>query len=95
MQTNFKTEALILILIYVTCSDPGKVLDCQPSGNMMRLAEQVVSSGEVINIAEIVEVERGCGGNLKSLLAMPIRNRHSEIIGEFYLLNTLKMFTSK
>lgn len=53
----------------------------------MRLAEQVVSSGEVINIAEIVEVEpSGCGDNLRSLLAMPIRNRNSEIIGKnFYI----------
>lgn len=41
-----------------------------------------MGSGEVINIAEIVEVERGSGGNLRSLLAMPIRNRHSEIIGK-------------
>jgi hypothetical protein len=29
----------------------------------------------------MVEVERGCNGNLRSLLAMPIRNRHAEIIG--------------
>ncbi|XP_035701980.1 dual 3',5'-cyclic-AMP and -GMP phosphodiesterase 11A [Folsomia candida] len=71
-------------------TDAGKVLDCQASGNMMRLAEQVVSSGEVINIAEIVEVEpSGCGDNLRSLLAMPIRNRNSEIIGVATIVNKL------
>lgn len=56
--------------------------DGQLSCNILKLAEQVAASGEVINIAEMVEVQRGSSGNLRSLLAMPIRNRHSEIIGK-------------
>ena len=60
----------------------GKATEGQISCNLLKLAEQVAGSGEVINIAEMVEVERGCNGNLRSLLAMPIRNRHAEIIGK-------------
>ncbi|ODM99734.1 Dual 3',5'-cyclic-AMP and -GMP phosphodiesterase 11A, partial [Orchesella cincta] len=70
-------------------SSSGKSFDGQISCNLLKLAEQVAASGEVINIAEIVEVERGCGGNLRSLLAMPIRNRHSEIIGVATIVNKL------
>jgi hypothetical protein len=43
----------------------------------------VAQSGEVLNVAECLEVEKGSGGNIKSLLAMPIRNRHYQIIGKF------------
>jgi hypothetical protein len=50
---------------------------------MLGLAERVAQSGEVLNVAECLEVEKGYGGNIKSLLAMPIRNRHYQIIGKF------------
>jgi hypothetical protein len=53
---------------------------------MLGLAERVAQSGEVMNVAECLEVEKGSGGNIKSLLAMPIRNRHYQIIGK--LINT-------
>lgn len=43
----------------------------------------MAQSGEVLNVAECLEVEKGSGGNTKSLLAMPIRNRHYQIIGKF------------
>ena len=49
---------------------------------MLGLAERVAQSGEVLNVAECLEVEKGSGGNIKSLLAMPIRNRHYQIIGK-------------
>jgi len=49
---------------------------------MLRLAERVAESGEVLNVAECLEVEKGSGGNIKSLLAMPVRNRHYQIIGK-------------
>ncbi|CAG7819891.1 unnamed protein product [Allacma fusca] len=68
---------------------PGKAGDDQISCSILKLAEQVASTGEVINIAEMVEVSRGCCGNLRSLLAMPIRNRHSEIIGVATIVNKL------
>jgi hypothetical protein len=48
---------------------------------MLGLAERVAESGDVLNVAECLEVEKGSGGNIKSLLAMPIRNRHYQIIG--------------
>jgi hypothetical protein len=50
---------------------------------MLGLAERVAQSGEVLNVAECLEVEKGSGCNIKSLLAMPIRNRHYQIIGKF------------
>jgi hypothetical protein len=50
---------------------------------MLGLAERVAQSGDVLNVAECLEVEKGSGGNIKSLLAMPIRNRHYQIIGKF------------
>jgi hypothetical protein len=56
---------------------------------MLGLAERVAQSGEVMNVAECLEVEKGSGGNIKSLLAMPIRNRHYQIIGK--LINTCLM----
>jgi hypothetical protein len=49
---------------------------------MLGLAERVAESGDVLNVAECLEVEKGSGGNIKSLLAMPIRNRHYQIIGK-------------
>jgi hypothetical protein len=49
---------------------------------MLGLAERVAQSGEVLNVAECLEVEKGSGGNIRSLLAMPIRNRHYQIIGK-------------
>jgi len=48
---------------------------------MLNLAEKVAISGEVINVADSVEVEKGCGGDIKSLLAMPVRNSQNQIIG--------------
>jgi len=64
------------------CSSGEKLLtDGHVSYNLIKLAEKVAATGEIANIAEIVEVDRGSGGNLKSILAMPIRNRHAEIIG--------------
>lgn len=52
------------------------------SRHMLSLAEKVAISGEVLNVAECLEVEKGSGGDVKSLLAMPIRNSHYQIIGE-------------
>lgn len=49
---------------------------------MLGLAERVAESGDVLNVAECLEVEKGSGGNIRSLLAMPIRNRHYQIIGK-------------
>lgn len=48
---------------------------------MLALAEKVAISGEVLNVAESLEVEKGSGGDIKSLLAMPIRNSRYQIIG--------------
>lgn len=63
---------------------------------MLTLAEKVAITGEVLNVAESVEVEKGCGGDIKSLLAMPVRNSHSQIIGKWMgnfqpSFNTLNM----
>lgn len=52
---------------------------------LLGLAERVAESGEVINVAECVEVEKGAVGNVRCLLAMPIRNRKYQIIGESHL----------
>lgn len=49
---------------------------------MLALAEKVAISGEVLNVAECLEVEKGSGGDIRSLLAMPIRNSRYQIIGE-------------
>lgn len=49
---------------------------------MLALAEKVAISGEVLNVAECLEVEKGSGGDIRSLLAMPIRNARYQIIGE-------------
>nr|CAD7576238.1 unnamed protein product [Timema californicum] len=56
---------------------------------MLELAERVAASGEVINVAECLEVEKGCGGNIRSLLAMPIRNRHYQTIGVATIINKI------
>lgn len=50
---------------------------------MLALAEKVAVSGEVLNVAECLEVEKGSGGDIRSLLAMPIRNSRYQIIGNF------------
>lgn len=50
--------------------------------HLLHLAEQVASTGENLNIAECLEVEKGSAGNVRSMLAMPIRNRNFQIIGE-------------
>ncbi|PNF20000.1 hypothetical protein B7P43_G08644 [Cryptotermes secundus] len=56
---------------------------------MLGLAERVAESGDVLNVAECLEVEKGSGGNIRSLLAMPIRNRHYQIIGVANIINKL------
>ncbi|XP_068086058.1 dual 3',5'-cyclic-AMP and -GMP phosphodiesterase 11A [Anabrus simplex] len=56
---------------------------------MLRLAERVAQTGEVLNVAECLEVEKGCGGNIRSLVAMPIRNRHYQTIGVATIVNKL------
>ncbi|KAL0269123.1 UNVERIFIED_CONTAM: hypothetical protein PYX00_006958 [Menopon gallinae] len=56
---------------------------------MLALAEKVAISGEVLNVAECLEVEKGSGGDIKSLLAMPIRNSHYQIIGVATIINKL------
>ncbi|XP_063227530.1 dual 3',5'-cyclic-AMP and -GMP phosphodiesterase 11A-like [Bacillus rossius redtenbacheri] len=56
---------------------------------MLGLAEQVAETGDRLNVAESVEVEKGCGGNFRSLLAMPIRNRHYQIIGVATIVNKI------
>lgn len=67
--------------VCVCCSHRHPVENGTVSRYMLGLAERVAESGEVVNVAECLEVEKGCGGNIKSLLAMPIRNRHYQIIG--------------
>jgi hypothetical protein len=59
---------------------------------MLGLAERVAESGDVLNVAECLEVEKGCGGNIKSLLAMPIRNRHYQIIGKCFGTQAARYF---
>lgn len=56
---------------------------------MLALAEKVAISGEVLNVAESFEVEKGSGGDIKSLLAMPIRNSRYQIIGVATIINKL------
>ena len=48
----------------------------------MRLAEQVAVTGEKVNIADVLEVQKGSGGNVRSLMAMPIRNPNYQVIGK-------------
>ena len=50
--------------------------------HLLRLAEQVATSGEKVNIADCLEVEKGSGGNVRSLMAMPIRNPNYQVIGK-------------
>ncbi|XP_070000493.1 dual 3',5'-cyclic-AMP and -GMP phosphodiesterase 11A-like [Penaeus vannamei] len=57
--------------------------------HLLHLAEQVASSGENLNIADSIEVEKGSGGNVRSMLAMPIRNRNFQIIGVAKIINKL------
>ncbi|XP_047500995.1 dual 3',5'-cyclic-AMP and -GMP phosphodiesterase 11A-like [Penaeus chinensis] len=57
--------------------------------HLLHLAEQVASSGENLNIADTIEVEKGSGGNVRSMLAMPIRNRNFQIIGVAKIINKL------
>ncbi|KAK4325067.1 hypothetical protein Pmani_004338, partial [Petrolisthes manimaculis] len=52
-------------------------------------AEQVASTGENLNIADSLEVEKGSSGNVRSMLAMPIRNRNFQIIGVAKIINKL------
>ncbi|KAJ9586234.1 hypothetical protein L9F63_020143, partial [Diploptera punctata] len=56
---------------------------------MLGLAERVAQTGDVLNVAECLEVEKGSGANIKCLLAMPIRNRHYHIIGVATIINKL------
>ncbi|XP_075221410.1 dual 3',5'-cyclic-AMP and -GMP phosphodiesterase 11A-like [Lycorma delicatula] len=56
---------------------------------LLSLAERVAASGEVINVAECVEVEKGTAGNVRSLLAMPVRNRNYQTIGVASIINKL------
>ncbi|XP_069187279.1 dual 3',5'-cyclic-AMP and -GMP phosphodiesterase 11A isoform X2 [Procambarus clarkii] len=57
--------------------------------HLLHLAEQVACTGENMNIAECVEVEKGSAGNVRSMLAMPIRNRNFQIIGVAKIINKL------
>ncbi|RZF41138.1 hypothetical protein LSTR_LSTR010790 [Laodelphax striatellus] len=56
---------------------------------LLGLAERVAASGEVINVAECVEVEKGSVGNVRCLLAMPVRNRNYQTIGVACIINKL------
>jgi hypothetical protein len=90
---SFRTESITTastenfgytLVIHVSpCGSPrSPVENSAVSRYMLRLAERVAESGEVLNVAECLEVEKGSGGNIKSLLAMPVRNRHYQIIGK-------------
>ncbi|KAK3867482.1 hypothetical protein Pcinc_027052 [Petrolisthes cinctipes] len=57
--------------------------------HLLHLAEQVASTGENLNIADSLEVEKGSSGNVRSMLAMPIRNRNFQIIGVAKIINKL------
>ena len=52
------------------------------AAHLLQLAEQVVTSGKNVNIAESIEVMKGSGANVKSLLAIPVRNPACQIIGK-------------
>ncbi|XP_069951729.1 dual 3',5'-cyclic-AMP and -GMP phosphodiesterase 11A [Cherax quadricarinatus] len=57
--------------------------------HLLHLAQQVASTGENLNIADSLEVEKGSAGNVRSMLAMPIRNRNFQIIGVAKIINKL------
>ena len=78
---RYKGNTEIYIASVSLCVSPTE--NGTASHYMLGLAERVAQSGEVLNVAECLEVEKGSGGNIKSLLAMPIRNRHYQIIGKF------------
>nr|XP_018899769.1 PREDICTED: dual 3',5'-cyclic-AMP and -GMP phosphodiesterase 11A-like [Bemisia tabaci] len=59
------------------------------SSYFLGLAEKVAESGEVINVAECIEVGKSKGENVNSLLAMPIRNKNYQIIGVASIFNKL------
>ncbi|XP_066902713.1 dual 3',5'-cyclic-AMP and -GMP phosphodiesterase 11A [Halyomorpha halys] len=59
------------------------------SGYLLAVAEKVAASGEVLNVAECLEVEPNPGISLKSLLAMPIRNSNYQIIGVASIINKI------
>ncbi|XP_014253887.1 dual 3',5'-cyclic-AMP and -GMP phosphodiesterase 11A-like [Cimex lectularius] len=56
---------------------------------LLGLAERVAESGEVVNVAESLEVEPRSSPSVKSLLAMPIRNSNYQIIGVATIINKL------
>ncbi|KAL1122468.1 hypothetical protein AAG570_002799 [Ranatra chinensis] len=62
---------------------------------LLGLAEKVAESGQVMNVAECIEVERGSGGNIRSLLAMPIRNSNYQIIERSWFGVVRKVFSTR
>ncbi|KAL7644923.1 UNVERIFIED_CONTAM: hypothetical protein RMT77_004740 [Armadillidium vulgare] len=59
------------------------------ASHLFQLAEQVVTSGKNVNIADTIEVTKGSGANVKSLLAVPVRNSAYTIIGVAKIINKL------
>ena len=78
----FFTVVSLYLFCGISCSSPRHPVESSVSRYMLGLAERVAESGDVLNVAECLEVEKGSGANIKSLLAMPIRNRHYQIIGK-------------
>ncbi|XP_076045128.1 dual 3',5'-cyclic-AMP and -GMP phosphodiesterase 11A-like isoform X3 [Oratosquilla oratoria] len=88
----FELNALAVVSVTNNGSTSGLVTggkQLASSPHLMQLAEQVASSGDKLNIADSIEVEKGSSGNVRSLLAMPIRNSHFQIIGVAKIINKL------
>uniref|UniRef100_T1JG26 Phosphodiesterase n=1 Tax=Strigamia maritima TaxID=126957 RepID=T1JG26_STRMM len=91
-QRLLKCERAAVLLLqenHEVNSSPKKNPECSMSEALLRLAEQVASTGEVLNIAEYLEIEKTNLGTVKSLLCMPIRNRDFQIIGVAKIINKL------
>ena len=72
-------------------SDALDLMSDTPSSSayVLSVARRVAEHGGVVNVAECLEVEKGIGNNVRSLLAMPIRDSAYRIIGVATIINKL------
>ncbi|XP_067131816.1 dual 3',5'-cyclic-AMP and -GMP phosphodiesterase 11A-like [Centruroides vittatus] len=61
--------------------------ELQTSSGLLKIAERVALSGEVLNLTDPPEVQQTAGRHISSLLCMPIRNRENKIIGVSTIIN--------
>uniref|UniRef100_A0A8D8WKA7 Phosphodiesterase n=2 Tax=Cacopsylla melanoneura TaxID=428564 RepID=A0A8D8WKA7_9HEMI len=54
---------------------------------LLGIAEKVAITEQVVNIYESVDLTHGSGGKVKSILAMPIRNKHYKVTGVATIIN--------